>query len=47
MKQILNFFTTSLKGFSKWDYIINIHVLDIGALFDMHFIGYLDNSMLY
>ncbi len=47
MKQILNFFVTILKGFNKWEYIVNIHVLDIGALFDMHVIGYLDNSMLY
>jgi hypothetical protein len=41
------FFPIILKGFSWWDSIIKIHVLDINALFNMHVIEYWDNSILY
>jgi hypothetical protein len=41
------FFPVILKGFSQWDYIIKIDVLDINALFNVHVIEYWDNSILY
>jgi hypothetical protein len=41
------FFPTILKGLGVWDYIIKIHVLDISALFDVHVIEHLDNSIFY
>jgi hypothetical protein len=42
-----NFFPIILKGFSRWDYIVNIHVLDMNALFNVHVIEYWDNPILY
>jgi hypothetical protein len=41
------FFPTILKRLGVWDYIIKIHVLDINALFDVHVIEHLDNSIFY
>jgi hypothetical protein len=38
---------TILKGLGVWNYKIKIHVLDISALFDVHVIEYLDNSIFY
>ncbi len=41
------FFPIFLKGFSRRDYIVKIHVLDINAIFNVHVIEYWDNSILY